>query len=282
MTMTSAFTATPSEGSVRRWTALGFLYWLVAMTALEPGNVMNALRLGVEPDWAREVTRLYAAGLLGAAATPVLLTLARRFPVERRGASAPLAIQLFSVLALACVLIVISCVVAAWLFEGRPAPSLAEVRTQFAANLLLVIVCLSLFLCVIQVASRLSAPATGDGGRPSQLTIKDRGRLILVDIASIDWIETQGNYQALHVGDRVHLLRETSARLGERLGPDRFARIHRRTMIALDRVREIEALPNGDAIARLIGGVELRVSRSHRAVLRERLAGRAPSPSRRG
>jgi hypothetical protein len=283
MAMTSSFTAAPSEGSVRRWTGVGFLYWFAAMTALEPGNVMNALRLGVEPDWAREATRLVAAGLLGAAATPVLLLLARRFPVERRGAPTPLAIQAVSVLALACVLIVISCFLAAWLLEGRPLPSLAEVRGQFAANLLLVVVCLSLFLGVIQIAGRLSAPTSGDdAARPSQLTIKDRGRLILVDIASIDWIETQGNYQALHVGDRVHLLRETSARLNQRLDPERFARIHRRTIVALSRVREIEPLPNGDAVARLVDGAELRVSRSHRATLRARLTGRAPSPRGRG
>jgi hypothetical protein len=274
MVMISPLRAALPGPSVRRWTGLGFVYWLVAMTALEPGNVMNAMRLGAELHWARETARLVAAGLLGASATPLLLVLARRFPIERRGGLGPVAIQALTVLVLAGVLILISCVLAAWIFHGRAAPRLAEVRGELAANLLLVTVCLSLFLGVIQIARRLSAPAVEDGARPSQLAIKDRGRLTIVDLSEIDWIETQGNYQALHVGERVHLMRETSARLGQRLGPDRFARIHRRTIVALDRVREIEPLPNGDAVVRLTSGAELRVSRSHRAALRERLAER--------
>lgn len=276
MVMISPLRAALPGPSVRRWTGLGFLYWLAAMTALEPGNVMNAMRLGAELHWARETVRLVAAGLLGAAATPLLLVLAQRFPVERRDSLAPLAIQVFAVLVLAGVLIVISCFLAAWMFQGRPAPRMAEVRGEFAANLLLVTLCLSLFLGLIQVAQRLSKPPEkADAARPSQLAIKDRGRLTIVDLGEIEWIETQGNYQALHVGERVHLLRETSARLSARLDPERFARIHRRTIVALAKVREIEPLPNGDAIVRLAGGAELRASRSHRAALRERLGGMA-------
>jgi hypothetical protein len=274
MVMISPLRAALPGPSVRRWTGLGFVYWLVAMTALEPGNVMNAMRLGAELHWARETARLVAAGLLGASATPLLLVLARRFPIERRGGLGRVAIQALAMLVLAVVLILISCVLAAWIFHGRAAPRLAEVRGELAANLLLVTVCLSLFLGVIQIARRLSAPAVEDAARTSQLAIKDRGRLTIVDLSEIDWIETQGNYQALHVGERVHLMRETSARLGQRLDPDRFARIHRRTIVALDRVRAVEPLPNGDAVVRLTSGAELRVSRSHRAALRERLAER--------
>ena len=94
----------------------------------------------------------------------------------------------------------------------------------------------------------------------------------MVEVASLDWIETQGNYQALHVGDTAYLLRETSASFAARLDPSRFVRIHRRFIVAADRIRDIEPLSNGDAIVRLTSGVELRQSRAHRRALREQLS----------
>jgi two-component system LytT family response regulator len=95
----------------------------------------------------------------------------------------------------------------------------------------------------------------------------------VVDLDAVDWIETQGNYQALHVGAATHLLRETSERLEARLDPARFVRIHRRAIVAVGRVRKMEPLANGDANVHLSNGAELRLSRRHRAALRSRMEG---------
>jgi DNA-binding LytR/AlgR family response regulator len=92
-----------------------------------------------------------------------------------------------------------------------------------------------------------------------------------VPIETVDWIETQGNYLALHVGAATHLIRETSVAFEAKLDPARFVRIHRRTIVAVDRVRELSPLLNGDAVVRLTDGRELKVSRGYRAMVRQAL-----------
>lgn len=245
---------------------MAFAYWLVFMSVLTPGNLAAAQAAGGQWSWGREVLRLVCAGLLGASVTPILLILAQRYP-----ASGPLNVmrQAVGVLVLAPTLILVSCVAAAWLLDGEGWPSLAEAQQELLANTLLLIFCLSLFLALIQVAQRLRPPPTETWLR--RLTIQERGRVTLLDLDEVDWIETQGNYQALHAGDGVHLLRETSERLAARLDPARFVRIHRRAIVAVDRVRQVEPVANGDATVRLADGTELRLSRRHRESLKARL-----------
>ena len=111
------------------------------------------------------------------------------------------------------------------------------------------------------------------------MPVKELGRLTLLDLRSVDWIETQGNYQALHAQGAVHLVRETSTHLFARLDPSRFARIHRQSIVALDRVRKLEPLSNGDAVIHLSTGAQLRVTRRHREALRQRLERRSLDPA---
>lgn len=271
--MSSARTPpTVPPASVLRWTALSFVYWIVFMGALAPGNIQNALDAGASPDLAREAVRLLGAGLLGASVTPLLLRLAARLPVSGAARWRNLALQALAVAALAPALIAASCVLAAWVFAGLAAPPLQDVAEAIRANLLLLVLCISLLLAAIQMAPLLTGgrPAAGEAW-PDRIAVGERGRVVMVDLASVDWIETQGNYQALHVGEAAFLLRETSASLAARLDPARFVRIHRRFIVAADRVCDIEPLSNGDAVVRLANGVELRQSRAHRRALRARL-----------
>ena len=89
----------------------------------------------------------------------------------------------------------------------------------------------------------------------------------------IDWMGSAGNYLELHVGSASHLLRETLASLGPRLDPRQFVRIHRSTIVNVDRVREVHRLFAGDAEVTLADGQRLRVSRIYRPLLEERLRG---------
>jgi len=257
--------------SATRWTAFAFVYWVAFMGALTPGNIQNGLNAGVAPDWSREVVRLTAAGILGASVTPLLLKLAARLPVASNARWRSLALQALALAVLAAALVLVSCVLAAWLFAGHVAPTFEAVAAQMRADMLLLVLCLSLLMAAIQVAPRLSAGRDAYREWPERLAVGERGRLVMVDLKSVDWIESQGNYQALHAGDAVHLLRETSRGLAARLDPARFVRIHRRFIVAADRVRDVEPLANGDAIVRLVSGVELRQSRQHRDALRARL-----------
>lgn len=283
----TAASAVPSPSlsagpSVLRWSGVAFVYWLLFMGVLEPGNLSGAIEAGVRIPWGREAIRLVGAGVLGAATTPLLLIWIHAAPIKGPARLRNALLQGLGVVCLAPCLIVVSCFLTTWLFAGQPAPSFAEVRAQLLANTVLLIFCLGLFLCLIQIVRRLASAnvaAPAEGGWVRSLTIKDRGRLVVVDVDGVDWIETQGNYQALHIGEAVHLLRETSSRLAARLDPSRFVRIHRRVIVAADRVRQIEPLANGDAMVRLSTGAQLRLSRNHREALRRRIDGGTRPPA---
>jgi LytTr DNA-binding domain len=264
----------PNEArGVWRWTLAAFAYWLVFMSVLEPGNLLDAVGHGARLNLPQEAVRLVGAGVLGAALTPLLLVLARRFPVRGPRRLQNAMVQGLCTLCLAPALIVLSCVLAAWLFLGRAWPSLGDTRDELLANTLLVVFCLAGFQAAVQIwRPKPAAPVPGsDAPWLSRITIKARGRMEVLDLAQVDWIETQGNYQALHVGDQVHLVRMTSAGLAAELDPARFVRVHRQTIVAADRVSRLEPLPNGDAVVRLTTGEDLRLSRRHRKALIARL-----------
>lgn len=74
----------------------------------------------------------------------------------------------------------------------------------------------------------------------------------------IDWIEAAANYVKLFARGSRFTLRSTMAQLEGRLDPAQFARIHRSTMINLDRVREIKPKWHGDFDVLLSNGKSLR------------------------
>jgi two-component system LytT family response regulator len=270
-------TRSAAPGPTWRWTAAAFGYWLLFMGVLEPGNLLDALDHGVRLDLGREAVRLVGAGLLGAALTPLLLGLAARFPIRGARKWRNAGVQAVCTLCLAPGLVVLSCVLAAWLFAGKAWPSLDQIRAELLANALLVMFCLAGFQAAIHLwRARTTAGIAPSGAETapawiSRITIKVRGRMEVLELASVDWIETQGNYQALHVGDQVHLIRKTSAELAAELDPSRFVRAHRQAIVAIDRVSGLEPMPNGDATLRLTTGENLRLSRRHRKALIARL-----------
>ena len=93
-------------------------------------------------------------------------------------------------------------------------------------------------------------------------------RIRLVAADEIEWIEAQGNYAALHTGDRVELIRETMSSLERRLDPARFVRIHRRIIVRIDRIRDLAPHATGCYTVRLHNGVSLLSGRTYRARLR--------------
>ena len=117
-------------------------------------------------------------------------------------------------------------------------------------------------------ASRQLLALLGDA-RPGprhleRLVLRSGGRIFFLKAEEIDWVEAAGNYLRLHVGDAVHLLRETLNNLEARLDPDCFWRIHRSTLVNVDRIRELQPLFHGDHVVILQDGTELTVSRTYR------------------
>lgn len=68
-----------------------------------------------------------------------------------------------------------------------------------------------------------------------------------------------------HVAGRVHLLRETMARLEARLDPARFIRIHRSTIVNFDRLRKLSPSFAGEYAVILHDGTKLKLSRGYHA-----------------
>lgn len=242
-----------------------FAFWIVFLLALEPGNIQHALSMGHAPEFDDEALRIAGAALLGSSTAPLILALIRRFPIS---GFRSIAMHAAGVAALSFVLIVISCVLAAWVLMGEIIPSLAEIRSQLAGNWLLVTFGLCAF-AVIGHALNLFPPRPRESTR---IAIKTRGRLGYLDLASIEWIESQGNYLALHAGGRSHLVRETLQNFAGRLDAERFVRVHRRVIVAIDQVREIQPLANGDSTLVLRDGHTIRASRSYREIVRKRWA----------
>lgn len=115
----------------------------------------------------------------------------------------------------------------------------------------------------------------GHTDRLERLPVRKDRRTILVPVRDIFLFESAGNYVVLHTESERHLLRETLSELHARLDHSRYVRIHRRFIVDLEAVQSIEPWHRGDQIMTLLNGARLRVSRSFRAELDRRLAGRA-------
>ena len=104
---------------------------------------------------------------------------------------------------------------------------------------------------------------------PDRLAISKNGRLLFVATKDIDWIQAEGNYVRLHVGNREHEFRETLVSLEERLNPAQFLRIHRSTIVNIERIKEVQAWFHGHHRVLLENGTELRMSRYQRDITRK-------------
>ena len=104
-----------------------------------------------------------------------------------------------------------------------------------------------------------------------RIIIRSGGRVVFLRVEEIDWMSTVGNYVRLHVGRDSHLMRETMTGMEAKLNPDRFMRIHRSTMVNLDRVKEVQPWAKGEYVVIMRDGTRLIMSRRYRERLNERL-----------
>jgi two-component system LytT family response regulator len=101
--------------------------------------------------------------------------------------------------------------------------------------------------------------------------VRERGRVAFVKAEEIDWIESDGNYARLHLAGQTHLLRETLSSLECALAEYGFARIHRHTLVNLERVKAFVPLFNGQFEVLLRSGRTLTLSRFYRERLEQKL-----------
>jgi len=104
-----------------------------------------------------------------------------------------------------------------------------------------------------------------------RLVIKSGGRAFFLKTEEIDWVEAEGKYVRLHVGKESYLLREAMGSMEAQLDPKKFPRIHRSTIVNIERVRELQPWFHNEYRVILLDGTELMLSRSCRKRLGELL-----------
>jgi len=104
-----------------------------------------------------------------------------------------------------------------------------------------------------------------------RLMVKTAGRINFLRTEEIDYVEADRDYVRIHNGGRKHLLREKISRLEQQLPADRFLRIHRSTIVNIDRIKEMQPLCYGEYSVILHDGTRLTLSRSFRERVFSRL-----------
>lgn len=105
------------------------------------------------------------------------------------------------------------------------------------------------------------SPSKAYAGR---LLIRDGEKEILLPVSEIDWIEADAYYSRLHVTGKQYMLRETLSDLVERLDPTAFVRVHRSSVVNIDRIREIHREGRLESSLVLKSGAVLRMSKQGR------------------
>jgi two-component system LytT family response regulator len=115
--------------------------------------------------------------------------------------------------------------------------------------------------------TELLAAVRGEQKPPGRIAVKALNRVYFLRVEDIDWIEAAGNYLRLHTSKDEHLLRETMTAIASRLDSAQFVRIHRSTIVNVERIREIQPWFHGDYAVILQDGRQLTLSRSYRTKL---------------
>lgn len=108
-----------------------------------------------------------------------------------------------------------------------------------------------------------AVPATREDATGDRILVKSSGEIFFLKADEIDWIEAEGDYMKFHVAGRAHLMRETMARLEARLDAKRFVRIHRSTIVNIDRLRKLTPSFAGEYAVVLHDGTKLKLSRGY-------------------
>jgi len=118
--------------------------------------------------------------------------------------------------------------------------------------------------CRIEDARRHASPEQGPGRWLERFAVECMGRISIVPVDTVEWIEAQDYYVQIHAGGKEHLLRESLRNLETRLDPRRFARVHRSAIVNVGCVKQLRRRTHGEYALLLEDGTELKLSRTHR------------------
>ena len=104
-----------------------------------------------------------------------------------------------------------------------------------------------------------------------RIPVPAKGRFLFFNVRDLDWVEAEGNYLRLHGNATSHLIRGNMNEMEAKLDPERFMRIHRSTIVNLQRIREIQPWFHGHHRVVMTTGQELKLSRYQKDKLRQLL-----------
>lgn len=115
------------------------------------------------------------------------------------------------------------------------------------------------------VVQQIKELVNGKKSSAGRMALKSEGRIVLVEMDGIRWIESDGNYLRVHIQDGSHLLIRSTLRAFEaKLEPHQFVRIHRSLIVNREYVRELKPWYTGDYSVLMDDGKELTLSRNYR------------------
>ncbi len=97
-----------------------------------------------------------------------------------------------------------------------------------------------------------------------RLIIKADGRITFLSTHEIDWIEADDKYVHLHTSKGARMVRQTLTAMETQLDPAKFVRIHRSTMVNVERIKELQPLFNGEYSLHLEDKTRLTLSRTYK------------------
>jgi hypothetical protein len=168
-----------------------------------------------------------------------------------------------------------------WLYKLRDLTGMAP-RHLFAWTLVHAIVLVAwcaIYLGVRQVdelqrAAALVQANRATGGAVPPLVVRAEGEVLQLPQDQIHCVEAARNYSCIVSDAGTHVVRVPLSKLAARLDSKSFIRVHRSAIVSIDRLRSLRGLPTQEAIATLVGGREVRVSRGFRAQVEQALAAR--------
>lgn len=102
----------------------------------------------------------------------------------------------------------------------------------------------------------------------SRLGIKDAGRTTWVAQEDIEWIDAAGDYMCVHVRGETHIMRKTMKELEAELDPSVLQRIHRSTIVNVNKVKQMQSHINGEYFLTLECGHTIKLSRTYKDKLK--------------
>ncbi len=104
-----------------------------------------------------------------------------------------------------------------------------------------------------------------------RIVVRSHGHIHLIRHEDILWLEANGDYINIHTAQRTHLVRETMRKMEQRLASHGFQRIHRSIIVKLALITELLTCDSGDYEVVINDGTKLKLSRSYRDTLFDKL-----------